>query len=66
VIKEARDEFGHSDVARLSALIRFWSHDEPSDDTEMFAEQAAGALWIEDRTITSFGKVIGKAVGGGS
>ncbi len=46
-------------MAQHSALIRHWLHAEPAEDMQAFADQAAQALWLEQRHFEAMRKMFG-------
>ncbi len=49
MIEAERRALSLNGLRQLGVLIRYWTHREPSDDPIEFMQQAAEALWIEER-----------------
>jgi hypothetical protein len=52
-------------VGQYAVLIRFWLKEVPADDPEAFVDQAASALWIEERCFKGLGGLFGGKQGKG-
>lgn len=46
-------------VAQYSAMIRHWLRTEPAGSAEAFADQAAQALWLEERHLNNLARALG-------
>jgi len=44
--------------------VRCWLHQDPADDLDDFAGQAAQALWMERRVFQTFAEIMNKVMGG--
>jgi hypothetical protein len=50
-------------VGQYGILIRFWLKEVPADDPGEFVEQAAAALWIEERCFKGLRGLFGSGQG---
>ena len=46
-------------LGQLAALIGHYCHEDPAADWDAFQDQAARALWLEERYFTNLAKVFG-------
>ena len=51
-------------MEQLAVLVRCWLHQDPADDLDAFAAQAARAQWMERRVFQTFADIMGKVMGG--
>ena len=55
----ARESFGQNTIGQYSALIRSYLAEEPKEKSAEFAEQAARALWLEQRYFENMARAMG-------
>jgi alpha-glucuronidase len=53
-----------SGISAYEAMIRHWLSMEPALDADDFAEQAAEALWLEERYFRNWAEILKKLMGG--
>lgn len=49
----------HNAMGQYTALIRHWLQAEPASSAEAFADQAAQALWLEERHLHNMARLLG-------
>ena len=58
MIQERKAGIAQSGLAQHSALIGYWLSEHPSADMATFTEQAATALWLEERYFTNLARAL--------
>jgi len=64
VIASAGAALADNGVEQLTTLVAFWLRENPADDLDVFALQAARAKWMEGRVFQTVADILGKIMGG--
>ncbi|MFH2064988.1 MAG: hypothetical protein ABIK15_07315 [Pseudomonadota bacterium] len=51
--------FEGNGLAQYMVLIQYWLKEEPDAGLDEFSDQAARAMWMEERYFTNIGKALG-------